>query len=166
MLCFCTSSLALNERLDVKIILFEQCVIKVYLLWYQYFDCLLFLGCPRVVRTDPGTENVLLASLQCTLRRDGPDELAGNASHRYGKSVFNQVPLQLNYSQTKFIYLFIFLICLATESIIKIKTKKIERTEVTRASQESTNEIVTDRIYQWYEEISFFFFVISVMLQP
>ena len=29
-LCFCTSSLALNERLDVQNLLFEHCVIKVY----------------------------------------------------------------------------------------------------------------------------------------
>ena len=28
-LCFCTSSLALNERLDVQNLLFEHCVIKV-----------------------------------------------------------------------------------------------------------------------------------------
>ena len=32
-LCFCTSSLALNERLDVQNLLFEHCVIKVY---YNY----------------------------------------------------------------------------------------------------------------------------------
>lgn len=55
----------------------------------------MLLGCPRVVRTDPGTENVLLASVQCTLRRNDNDDLAGNASHRYGKSVFNQVGKQL-----------------------------------------------------------------------
>ena len=29
-LCFCTASLALNERLDVQNLLFEHCVIKVY----------------------------------------------------------------------------------------------------------------------------------------
>ena len=29
-LCFCTSSLALNERLDMQNLLFEHCVIKVY----------------------------------------------------------------------------------------------------------------------------------------
>ena len=55
--------------------------------------CDLLLGCPRVVRTDPGTGNVLLASVQCTLRRDNNDDLAENASHRYGKSVFNQVTM-------------------------------------------------------------------------
>ena len=34
-LCFCTSSLALNERLDVQNLLFEHCVIKVYRLLYR-----------------------------------------------------------------------------------------------------------------------------------
>ena len=29
-LCFCTSSLALDERLDVQNLLFQHCVIKVY----------------------------------------------------------------------------------------------------------------------------------------
>ena len=53
--------------------------------------CDMLLGCPRVLRTVPGTENVLLASVECTFSRNDSDELAGNASHRYGKSVFNQV---------------------------------------------------------------------------
>ena len=29
-LCFCTASLALNERVDVQNLLFQHCVIKVY----------------------------------------------------------------------------------------------------------------------------------------
>ena len=33
-LCFCTSSLALDERLDVQNLLFQQCMIKVYWLYF------------------------------------------------------------------------------------------------------------------------------------
>ena len=35
-LCFCTSSLALDERLAVQNLLFEHCVIKVYCLGKLY----------------------------------------------------------------------------------------------------------------------------------
>ena len=39
-LCFCTYSLALDERLDVQNLLFEHCVIKVYTCYcsHQRFD--------------------------------------------------------------------------------------------------------------------------------
>ena len=36
-LCFCPSSLALNERLDGQNLLFQHCVIKVYSLYYYLF---------------------------------------------------------------------------------------------------------------------------------
>ena len=49
------------------------------------------VGCPRILRTDPGTENTLLSAVQCTFRRDANDDFAGGKAHRYGKSVFNQV---------------------------------------------------------------------------
>ena len=35
-LCFCTASLALNERLDVQNLLFEHCVIKVYCQYSEF----------------------------------------------------------------------------------------------------------------------------------
>ena len=38
-LCFCTSSLALNERLDVQNLLFEHCVIKVYTHPHRFYLC-------------------------------------------------------------------------------------------------------------------------------
>ena len=47
-------------------------------------------GCPRLVRTDRGTENVLLATSQCFLRRSGNDSLSGFHAHRYGSSHSNQ----------------------------------------------------------------------------
>ena len=47
-------------------------------------------GCPQRVRTDCGTENVLIAGMQCYLQGDGLDEWAGEKSHIYGSSPANQ----------------------------------------------------------------------------
>lgn len=47
-------------------------------------------GCPSLLRTDCGTENVVIAGTQCFLRADCDDELAGENSHRYGPSTGNQ----------------------------------------------------------------------------
>ncbi|XP_028516806.1 uncharacterized protein LOC110245566 isoform X2 [Exaiptasia diaphana] len=56
-----------------------------------YLKCVQHIGgCPQILRTDPGSENTLIAALQCTFRRNSTDQFAGDASHRYGKSVFNQ----------------------------------------------------------------------------
>jgi len=56
-----------------------------------FYDCVNELGgCPRLVRTDPGTENVVIASLQCYLRANHVDDLAGDKAHRYGGSTGNQ----------------------------------------------------------------------------
>ena len=55
-----------------------------------FYDCIEELeGCPRLLRTDCGTENSLMATMQCLLRADGEDELAGEKSHRYGPSTGN-----------------------------------------------------------------------------
>ena len=35
------------------------------------------------VYTDPGTENGLVAGIQCYFRADGLDEYAGSKSHKY-----------------------------------------------------------------------------------
>ena len=43
-----------------------------------------------MVRTDRGTENTLMAAMQCYLRQDGTDAFAGAESHRYGSSPANQ----------------------------------------------------------------------------
>lgn len=51
----------------------------------------LFLGCPRIVRSDRGTENSKIAFLQPFLRRNGQDTLAGEGSFQYGRSASNQV---------------------------------------------------------------------------
>ena len=48
-------------------------------------------GCPRIVRTDRGTENTKVAFLQPILRRNGLDSLAGDKSFQFGKSASNQV---------------------------------------------------------------------------
>ena len=47
-------------------------------------------GCPVRVYTDPGTENGLVAGIQCYLRADGWDEYAGSKSHKYVTSTCNQ----------------------------------------------------------------------------
>ena len=46
---------------------------------------------PHQTRTDPGTENVVLAECQMYLRRNGTDEKAGEKANIVGKSKFNQV---------------------------------------------------------------------------
>ena len=45
---------------------------------------------PRKVRTDCGTESVLLAAMQYFLRRNHSDELSGLRAHSYGNSQQNQ----------------------------------------------------------------------------
>ena len=47
-----------------------------------------FLGLPKVIRADRGSENIIIEQIQSSLRRE-----IHNASHSfiYGKSVFNQV---------------------------------------------------------------------------
>lgn len=47
-------------------------------------------GCPRIVRSDCGTENVLLAAIQCYFRNNGSDEFAAAKAHQYGSSPSNQ----------------------------------------------------------------------------
>ena len=47
-------------------------------------------GCPVRVYTDPGTENGLVAGIQCYLRAEGLDEYAGPKSHKYVTSTRNQ----------------------------------------------------------------------------
>ena len=47
-------------------------------------------GCPRIVRSDCGSENVILAAMQCHFRALHQDEFAGDKAHRYGSSPTNQ----------------------------------------------------------------------------
>lgn len=47
-------------------------------------------GCPKRVRSDCGTENVILAAMQCYLRKEGADRYAGKNAHIYGTSPSNQ----------------------------------------------------------------------------
>ena len=47
-------------------------------------------GCPARVYTDRGTENGLIAAMQCYLRAEGTDEYAGPKAHKYVKSTRNQ----------------------------------------------------------------------------
>jgi hypothetical protein len=46
--------------------------------------------CPMLLVTDPGSENVIIASIQSYLRRSGNDSFSGALSHRYCKSTSNQ----------------------------------------------------------------------------
>ena len=47
-------------------------------------------ACPTLLRTDRGTENGSMATVQCFLRRNHNDSLSGLAAHRYGSSHTNQ----------------------------------------------------------------------------
>ena len=56
-----------------------------------FLDCVKSLnGCPTVLRTDKGTENGLMASAQCYLRRNHRDHHNELKAHRYGSSHSNQ----------------------------------------------------------------------------
>lgn len=56
-----------------------------------YLDALQELnGCPSILQTDCGTENVIIAAMQSYLRANGDDEFAGEKAHRYGSSPANQ----------------------------------------------------------------------------
>ena len=47
-------------------------------------------GIPERVRTDCGTENVVIAAVQSFLRRNHGDQYAGLLAHMYGPSYLNQ----------------------------------------------------------------------------
>ena len=53
------------------------------------------IGCPKNLRTDPGTENSIVAVVQPAFRHSGNDSFAGLNSHRYGKSPSNKVILSV-----------------------------------------------------------------------
>ena len=56
-----------------------------------YVECVKELqGCPRLLRTDAGTENGTMAAIQCHLRANDDDELSGEKAHRCGSSTSNQ----------------------------------------------------------------------------
>lgn len=56
-----------------------------------YLDCVKGNeGCPILLRTDCGTENVVMAGMQCYFRQNGQDEFAGEKAHKYGSSPANQ----------------------------------------------------------------------------
>ena len=58
----------------------------------KYFvDCVEEVGgCPSLLRTDCGTENVVIAGVQSFLRAECDDDLAGEKAHCYGPSTGNQ----------------------------------------------------------------------------
>ena len=49
------------------------------------FNTVIEGGCPTILRTDNGTENVIVAGMQCFFRCTGFDSYAGIKAHRYGK---------------------------------------------------------------------------------
>lgn len=57
----------------------------------MYLDAVQSLkGCPRLVRSDCGTENVLIAAMQSYFRANNEDERANTNAHQYGSSPSNQ----------------------------------------------------------------------------
>ncbi|XP_046858691.1 uncharacterized protein LOC124452149 [Xenia sp. Carnegie-2017] len=56
-----------------------------------FYDCISNMQlCPKILRTDRGTENGIMASAQCFLRRDGTDTHSDVNAHQYGSSHSNQ----------------------------------------------------------------------------
>ena len=56
-----------------------------------YLECVKEVGgCPRLVQTDCGTENGVIACLQSVFRGQDQDQFSGHRSHRYGTSPSNQ----------------------------------------------------------------------------
>ena len=56
-----------------------------------YLDAVQELGgCPSILQTDCGTENVIMATMQSHLRANGNDQFSGTKAHRYGSSPANQ----------------------------------------------------------------------------
>ena len=96
-LCACRS----NNRPDYVAKLFITCVRNVggsfniaslkYVLSDINFVVFIKKGCPTILRTDLGTENSTIAVVQSILRHGASDGYAGEKSHRYGKSMSNQV---------------------------------------------------------------------------
>ena len=61
---------------------------------------------PRKVRTDCGTESVLLAAVQYFLRRNHSDELSGLRAHSYGTSQQNHSWSHLRHSKTTWMIIY------------------------------------------------------------
>nr|XP_023666802.1 uncharacterized protein LOC111843432 [Paramormyrops kingsleyae] len=58
---------------------------------HNFLSCLRNLGVvPMRLRTDCGTENGIMAAIQCTLRHHHTDYYSGMSSHMYGSSTNNQ----------------------------------------------------------------------------
>ena len=57
----------------------------------MYCNYVLYIGCPRVVRADHGTENCLVAKVHIGFRMHHSDDLAGVKSFIYGPSTANTV---------------------------------------------------------------------------
>lgn len=56
-----------------------------------YLECVKEVGgCPRLVQTDCGIENGIIASLQSVFRGQDQDQFSGLRGHRYGTSQSNQ----------------------------------------------------------------------------
>ena len=52
--------------------------------YFQFLNCVAGLeGCPVKLRTDCGTENGVMAAMQCTFQQDAE-------AHKYGSSLVNQ----------------------------------------------------------------------------
>lgn len=58
---------------------------------HYFMSCVRNLGViPMRLRTDCGTENGIMAAIQCTLRHHHSDYYSGASSHMYGSSINNQ----------------------------------------------------------------------------
>lgn len=65
---------------------------KLELIWTVVFINNYYLGCPKVVRADKGTENAVVSYLHPFLRHQGTGGIEDcTNAFRYGRSVTNQV---------------------------------------------------------------------------
>ncbi|XP_061181657.1 uncharacterized protein LOC133190185 [Saccostrea echinata] len=57
----------------------------------HFLNCVRRLqGCPTILQSDPGTENIIMGALQCLFRHEGKDMFTGIDSYRVVRSLFNQ----------------------------------------------------------------------------
>ena len=62
-----------------------------HIMAHHFLECVSqYAACPRILRTDCGTENGVMAAMQCYFRQASNDEHSGINSHRYGSSPSNQ----------------------------------------------------------------------------
>ena len=66
----------------------------------------MLLGCPKILRVDKGTENVLVGTAQIALCLNNEDSMSGNRSLIAGASVHNVVGMYICKGCSRYLCLF------------------------------------------------------------